>query len=81
MYKVQRLYIETQEASDLGTYATLDEAKDRLVLVIEDAYERERGLDVGSVSKCTDEAWRKGYHYFREDDGTVSSWFTIQSDI
>lgn len=80
MYKVQRLYLETQEASDLGTYETRDEAGDRLVLAIEDAYERERGLGLGSVSKFTEEARRKGYHHFREDDGTVSSWFVINED-
>ena len=34
MYKVQRLYLETQEASDLGTYVTLAEAKDRLVAAL-----------------------------------------------
>lgn len=80
MYKVQRLYLETQEASDLGTYATLAEAKDRLVEAIEDAYEREQGLGWVDVSKRTDEARRKGYFHYCDADGTVSSWFAINKD-
>lgn len=80
MYRVQRLYIETQEASDLGTFATRDEALDRLVEAIELAYERERGRGCEEVRKLTDAAYRTGYHHFREDDGTVSSWFVVQSE-
>ena len=80
MYKVQRLYLETQDASDLGTYVTLVEAKDRLVAVIEDAYEREQGLGCESVRKKTDAARRQGFHHYRDCDGTVSSWFTILAE-
>ena len=80
MYKVQRLYLETQEASDLGTYETRDEAGDRLVEAIELAYEQEQGLGCEDVRKRTDEARRKGYHHYYDSDGTLSSWFVINKD-
>ena len=66
MYKVQRLYLETQEASDLGTYATMSEAKDRLVEVIELAYDQEQSLGCECVRKQTDAARRQRYHHYRE---------------
>lgn len=80
MYKVQRLYLETQEASDLGTYATMSEAKDRLVEAIELAYDQEQGLGCESVRKKTDAARRQGFHHYRDYDGTVSSWFAILAE-
>ena len=42
MFRVQRVYYETREASDLGSYETMDEAKDRLVEAIEIVYEQEQ---------------------------------------
>ena len=66
MYKVQRLYLETQEASDLGTYATMSEVKDRLVEAIELAYDQEQGLGCECVQKQTDVARRQRYHHYRE---------------
>ena len=80
MYKVQRVYYETQEASDLGSYETMDEAKDRLVEAVEFAYEREHGLECEQVRKRTDKARRQGYYHFYDVDGMLSSIFTIQED-
>ena len=80
MYRVQRLYLETQEASDLGTYATMDEAKDRLVEAIELAYEQEQGLGCEDVRKRTDKAWKQGHYHYYDADGTLSSIFMIVAE-
>ena len=80
MFKVQRVYYETQEASDLGSYPTMDEAKDRLVEAIEDAYDREQGLGCESVRKRTDKARKQGHYHFYDSDGTLSSIFMIVAE-
>ena len=80
MFKVQRVYYETQEASDLGSYETMDEAKDRLVEALEIAYEQEQGRECEDVRKLTDKARREGHLHFYDSDGTLSSLFVIQRD-
>ena len=80
MYKVQRQYYETQEASDLGSYMTMDEAKDRLVEAIELAYEQEQGLECEDVRKRTDRARKQGHFHYYDADGTLSSIFAILTE-
>lgn len=77
MYKVQQLYLETQEASDLGTFVTMPEAKDCMAEAIELAYDQEQGLGCEDVRKKTDAARRRGCHHCRDCNGSVSSWFAI----
>ena len=76
-FRVERWYYPSKEMSVLGTYATLDEAENRMVEAVEIACEREQGLSREKIRKRINKAKRQGYYQMRDADGTITSVFLI----
>lgn len=80
IYVAKRFYLETQEASVIGRAANRRDAIEILCEGIVDTYEREQGRSRYDIDKLLEKARKDGYHYYREPNGEVSSWFVIREE-
>lgn len=80
-FRAERWNYPSKEMLVLGTYATFDEAKKRMVEAVEIAYEQEQGLSREEARKRIDKAESECCHQLCGTDGKISSVFMIPAPL
>lgn len=80
-FRAERWDYPSQEMTVLGTYTTLDEARNRMVEAVEIACEQEQGLSREKTRKRIGKARRQGYYQMRDADGAIISLFRIEAPM
>lgn len=79
-YIAKRFYLETQEASVIGRSADRAVAVEMMCEAIIDTYEREQDRSKSDIEDLLKKAKKDACHYYREQNGEVTSWFFVRED-